>query len=558
MASGKLSPRQKMINMMYLVLTALLALQTSSEILEAFALIRESLHESEIHAETKNNDLRSAIEAKIKEEQEQGIQKNQYLLNVLSEANNETNKVISFINTELIPTLETIGQKDPTTGKIVNDKETEKNFQFWMGSGNQVESNGGRGAGKGKDLRDLLDGYVTWANEFISKNKLDSTLKFESITKDVNEGEGGTVKRTWEYHIFHGKPVIADLAMMEKFKMDVQNIESTILQLIKGKLGEVKFKIDSLIAQEAPISQVVAAGMPYESKIFVTMASKDVKPEYVGATTDASGMFGIYKTTANGNVIPNGKNEGEQSYSVLIKVPKTDGSIQELKVSGKFTVRRPELVVTSASVQILYKDCGNKINADVPALGDLYNPDFTKSTGGTVIPSTQNKKEVTLVPTGSAFKLIVFSNTNGQSVKVGERDYKVIAPPTPQIEIVDMKGSQISLTTPIPKNSTIIIKVKPNADFKSALPKDARYSCNSVKVMVQDGLGPVKTVENIPCSGKNLESGVQISLASAMKPYPPGTKVFLEIDVVNRINFQNKQVKENLNIYQRTFPLTTK
>lgn len=60
-------PRQKMINMMYLVLTALLALNVSSQILEAFKTVDNSLNNATSIIEKKNVELFKSFEAKLKD-----------------------------------------------------------------------------------------------------------------------------------------------------------------------------------------------------------------------------------------------------------------------------------------------------------------------------------------------------------------------------------------------------------------------------------------------------------------------------------------------------------
>ena len=76
MAGGNLSPRQKMINMMYLVLTALLALNVSAEILHSFEQIGDSLRNSAFRIAGKNSEHSSDIKAHIEDEIKQNNKRN--------------------------------------------------------------------------------------------------------------------------------------------------------------------------------------------------------------------------------------------------------------------------------------------------------------------------------------------------------------------------------------------------------------------------------------------------------------------------------------------------
>ena len=539
MAGGNLSPRQKMINMMYLVLTALLALNVSAEILDAFKSLRDSLHESAESFGEKNKDTQGGIKAKIAEEVGTGNRKNEHLIAMVDMVEKKANEVVGAINAR-IKVLEEISGLDPATGDMPNMKDTEANYQYWMGAGKD-DANGGRGDGEALKLKTELNGFVDWANEFIAK---DDTAKMSDLAKSpfkhLAEDHEGQV---WEFHTFHGKPVVADMALMEKFKLDVQEVHSDLLNYVKAKLGAVTFKIDSLIAVDAPESRVVAAGMKFETKLFVAMSSSEIKPEFLGGgvSTDKSGNFGTLTQTAPGG-FAKGQTEKEVSYGATIKVPRADGGIEELKVQGKYTVRKPEVVITSASVQNLYSNCGNTINVDCPALGEFYSPRFT-ATEAQVLPSSTDKRIVTLVPTGKTCVLGVSSLTNGQNIKIDDIKYRVIKPPRPEI-ILEVLGKEYNGSSPIPGKADCKVKLKPDSDFRNALPKDARYVIDNIDLLSQRSLGAPTKVGAFSGSGRDAVAGVSVPLGNSLKSDPPGTKIFFKIGTVYRLNFQNKKVEE--------------
>lgn len=540
MAGGNLSPRQKMINMMYLVLTALLALNVSAEILEAFRSLRDSLAESAESFAEKNKDTQGGIKAKITEEVSQNNRKNEYLMAVTDAVEKEANGMIAKIDVR-IKKLEEICGLDPATGEMSNMKELEENYQYWMGAGGDG-ANGGRGAGEAFNLKKELDGFVDWANGFVYDQKLvvDSGGKKEPLfNKMCNDSK----EHVWEYHTFHGKPVVADLAMMEKFKLDVQEIHSDLLGLVKAKLGSVTFKIDSLIAVDAPVSRVVAAGMKFETKLFVAMSSSDIKPEFVGngITTDKGGASATMTFTAPGG-FAKGQTEKEAAYHAVIKVPKTDGTIAELKVEGKYTIRKPEVVITSASVQNLYANCGNTINVDCPALGEFYNPKFT-ATEAQVLTSGTDKRVITIVPTGKTCVLGVSSLTNGQNIKIDDIKYKVIKPPRPEI-VLEVLGKEYNGATPIPAKADCKVKLRPDSDFRNALPKDARYVIDNIDLLAQTSLGAPTKVAAFSGNGKDAAAGVSVPLGNSLKGNAPGTKIYFKIGNIYRLNFQNKRIEE--------------
>ncbi|HHG84794.1 MAG TPA: hypothetical protein ENJ82_08585, partial [Bacteroidetes bacterium] len=340
MAGGKLSARQKMINMMYLVLTALLALNVSAEILDAFDSLRASLKSSAETFAEKNMDTKGQILDKVQEEMSTGNIKNQGLIKLAGDVEKETNVVINYLN-ELTDSLNSIAEWDELIKEYHNIKETELNFQYWMGAGKD-QMNNGRGDGAAIRLKAKLDDFVKFARDFIAANDTGGTsrIKFSEIAidpeNDPRVSESNPGKNTpWEYYTFHSKPVIADLAMMEKFKLDVQGVHSELLNFIKAKLGAVKFKIDSLILVDAPTSRVVAAGMKFETKLFVAATSKDAVPEFSGSgsvrSTDG-GYAAMMSMTASGG-FGKGQNEKEASYNATAVISDASGGKQSLRLS---------------------------------------------------------------------------------------------------------------------------------------------------------------------------------------------------------------------------------
>ena len=143
-------------------------------------------------------------------------------------------------------------------------------------------------------------------------------------------------------------------------------------------------------------------------------------------------------------------------------------------------MRRPEVVVRSKALQILYKDCGNVVDVDVPSLGENYNPDFSKSTGGAIIKSTTSKREITIVPTARDYTLAVYSNTNGQSVKIENLKYNVVKPNQPRIAMFT-NGQEINGQQGLKKSQTVTVKLIPEPEFARTLPRDARYRAGNIK-----------------------------------------------------------------------------
>jgi len=566
MASGKLTPRQKMINLMYLVLTALLALNVSAEVLQAFQNLADSLQNTANEFEENNTDLASAIKAAIDKEVAQGSRKNEPLKAEVDAVRAKVDSMVSKLKGYAEALFsESVAGRDPETGRIKRLDERENNYRFWMGK--EDVANNGRGEGKALEMHQALDSFVSWANRFYAQYN-NGTLPnngkgFDRLCLDPKENpyvkEKEAKDKTWEYFTFHMTPAVANLAVLYKYVNDVRVIENNLLELLKTKLGQVTFKIDSLVLVDAPRSEIVVAGMRFETRVFVAATSSEAKPQFSGSGNmklEGGGYTAIFTIPANATVIPAGQRKGKQNYTVTARVPKADGSFQELRLSKSFEVVKPEIVVTSAAVQLLYSECGNDLNIDVPALGELYDPVITAD-NAQVLPSKQSKKKFRVVPRGGAktCRLDVKTRLGGAVVDLGDLNYKVVPPPRPSLRVY-VNNEPYNGTSPVPRTSTVRIRVEPDRDFAQSLPEDARYIIESPEVKVVRGLAGAQVVGTLPSSKVATSPSVQVDLTDYARGLQPGNVLYIQFKDVSRVNFQNKQVKENFAINELVFSIT--
>lgn len=562
MASGKMSPRQKMINMMYLVLLALLAINISAEILNAFENIRNKLNKSAQNALSNSDAFITSMKEEIKEEiANEGKRSNEGLLDTLDQIKGKTAQLIGTLENHISKMTEIAGV-NPETGQLEKKDETEKNEQYWLGVGKEQEANDGRGNAEAFKLHQEMDSYIKYLVDIYNGQLKDpkatrQKLEEEYMTQDP-EATATLDKeaKNWERFTFEG-PVIANMATLEAMKLDVYEKEKILLDLLNTRLGVATFKADKVVAINAPTATIVPAGLQFETKLFVAMSSSQLLPKFGSSSGSIKQEPGASVATltipASGGVIPAGKSEGVQSYTASIQVPKATGGFETLSVEGKFTVRKPEIVITSAAVQNLYRNCGNDVNIDVPALGDQYSPKIDASQA-TVIPSQKTPKKFRIVPTGSSCKVTVNSVTGGKTIKVGDVDYKVINPPRPGINMA-VNGKPYNGSTMVPKTSRIALRIEPDDDFRSALPEDAQYGITSVDVLAQLSLGPPTQVNQVNCAGQDATKSIEVALGTRVREARPGTKVYVRINEIYRVNFQKKRVPERFNEIERTLSL---
>ncbi len=564
MAGGKVSPRQKMINMMYLVLLALLAMNVSAEILNAFENIRQKLSISVQNSQENVNAFIDNMKEEINDEiKNENKRTNAGLLDTLDQVKQQTSQIIELLDKHIVTLRDSISGVIPETGELKRKDDTEHNLQYWMGQGAEQERNDKRGAGQAYGLHQALDKYFSNIMNVYNGNVKEASdkLKPEDILiQDPDKGDShdGT-KKTWERYTFEG-PLIANLATLEALKLDVYEAEKSLLDLLNGRLGVATFKINKVVPVNAPTATIVPAGLQFQTKLYVAMSSDAIKPSFSSSSgkidSEDGGNSAVLTIPASGSVIPKGKKEGLQKYSATIRVPKATGGFDILPVEGQFTVRTPEIVVTSAAVQVLYRNCGNDINVDVPALGEYYNP-VIKGSNAQVIQSKKGKVKFRVIPTARECILNVSSVTNGKTTKIGNVNYKVIKPPKPTIDMA-INGKRTAGTTPVPKTSKVLVKVVPDNEFKGALPEDASYGITSVDVLAQLSLGPPQKVNSTP-GGICSERPIQISLGTRVRQAPSNTKVYIRLNEIYRRNFKGQNIPDKrFSEVERTLSLVVK
>lgn len=547
--------------MMYLVLLALLAMNVSAEIVNAFENIKVKLNRSAVEAKTNANDFISAMKAEITDEEKNSgkIENIGLRDDTLDVVMSKTNEMIQILNGHILHMEDSIAKRDPVTNALINKTETEKNLQYWMGSGKVQEENDNRGGGKAYALHQELDDYVEWlvamhnsqiksGSDSAGNNNDDQlmVLSEELLTFDPDPTllqDGGS--KTWELYTFEG-PVVANTANLEAIKLDIFEKQKKLLDRFNERLGVATFKADKVVALVAPEAIIVPAGLQFKARLFAVLSSESIAPSFSSGSgsiqpEEGNKSVGVLTVGASGSVIPRGKNEGTQSYSATIRVPKATGGFEDLAVEGQFTVRKPEIVVTSAAIQILYANCGNDVNIDVPALGDNYNPRIT-ATNAEVITNQQSKIKFRIVPKARTCKVSVSSNTNGQNIKIGDLDYKVIQPPKPSIDI-RVNGQRVT-GAPVPKTSSVQVRLVPDEDFKSSLPADSRYTISTIEVKAQLSLGPPQKVNEVNVNGADATRPIAVALGTRVRQARPGTTVYIVVNDIYRVNFQNQRIKD--------------
>ncbi len=353
MAGGKLSPRQKMINMMYLVLTAMLALNVSKDILKALTKLDESLETTISTVDAKNQDSYDALRnaASEKESAKPAYQKSQKVKQVTSE-------LFTYIE-ELKDTLVGVsgGWEDPekTIPKALDNKSKPLNFLV-------AEA----GPKKATELKEKIEAFRA---EMIKLADNDPAIKanIEKVFSTEKEMEGDK-EVSWEQASFGEYPLGAILPFLTDIQARVRNSEAELLNLLIKSIdaGTVKFnKVDAMVI--AP-SSYVTQGDVYEARVFLAAYDDTQDPQMT--IQDANGNNIELDRIENGQgflKIP-ATGVGQRTWGGTITIKQTDGEKQYNIPQQTFTVAPPSVVISPSKMNVLYRGVDNPLEIGVPGV----------------------------------------------------------------------------------------------------------------------------------------------------------------------------------------------
>ncbi|SJZ34267.1 type IX secretion system protein PorM/GldM [Sediminibacterium ginsengisoli] len=341
-------PRQKMINMMYLVLTALLALNVSSEILNAFKTVDRSLMTASEIVEKKNTDIFKSFQKKIADPKTQA--KAQEWFPKAEKAKVLADQVYEYINQLKAELKKESGLK--IENGVENYKEDDLDAPTRL-----LVSSPPNGKAKGAELFAKLQNFRNQLLEIDPeiKSEIGPNLPLDLRVPKTNNEAG---KDDWAFNYFHMTPTVAAITILSKFQNDIKNSEAQVVEFCHKKIGEVEIIYDEFQAFAGTNSQYLMPGEELVITAGVGAFSKAAKPSI---TVDGASVplkedgAAEYKTTVN--------TSGAGTKKVRISYIKPDGTTATVEKEVKYTVGVPAgLVVSTDRTRVFYRGIENPLS----------------------------------------------------------------------------------------------------------------------------------------------------------------------------------------------------
>ncbi len=497
MAGAKETPRQKMIGMMYLVLTALLALNVSKEVLNSFILINDSLVVTNKNFTNKNEYQYNAFDKALlndKEKVKKWYDKAQTIRNEADALYEHVEELKQYLimrtdkldSTEIkkfrsdVENANGFEQKAAAQAIIdsifsmrnVNSKDnydTPTNIMIGGEEGKLKEGphTASELVGKLNGFKDLL---ISQIDPSKGQNIIDAlTINFDTETElRINKTE----YEPWPMANFYHIPLAAVITNLSKIQTDVRNAESDVVKYLFREVDAGDFKFDVLTAKVIG-PNLVFQGDDYKANIFVAAYSSTQDPLVAIGKVDTSTLEIVGKADSSSIEISDGvgtytvkaTRDGLQKYEGLISIKNPGGEgYTPYRFEGEYMVMKSGVVVSPTKMNVLYRGVKNPISISVPGVApELVKPSLA---GGTLSADSKAGKGnyIAKVKGGSKATVNVSAEIDGKMRTMGKFEFRVKDVPNPVATIAGKEEGLVSAAR-LAAAPTVIPKMK-NFDFE--------------------------------------------------------------------------------------------
>ncbi|TCD12578.1 gliding motility protein GldM [Pedobacter frigidisoli] len=493
MAGGKETTRQRMINIMYLVLLAMLALNVSDTVLDAFKNINDSLDTSKNNVNTSINQLFSAFEnSKLKEEPARA----QPIYDKAKQAQAAADQLNNYIET-LKKEFTIAGNGiNAETGDLVNrdNQDIAYNIMINQKKADELKK-------KINETREKLISLLDPADR--------ANVSFSLEAKDPARKRKGNWQETY---FGEGTPLTAAVTILTKLQTDTKNAEAEVVKKLFGNMDKAQVNLDQFAAVAVAPTSYVIQGQPYTAEVFLTASDSRSTPDITVNGNKLSIKDG--KGTYTGGT----SSVGEFTWVGTVRVRQTDGQVKEYKTQPqKYQVAKPSASVSSTKMNVIYAGIANPFA--VSAAGFPLESVKASISAGSMSGGNGNYTvNVSGSQVGSEVSISVSANNAGKSVNLGVQKFRVKAIPAPIAKVGGRIGGDISSVQL--KSETSI-----DADLDD-FPFDVSFKILRYKITV---IKPRSEAVTIQGSGGNFAGAVR----AAMNAITPGSKVFFD-DIVSQ------------------------
>lgn len=410
----RMSPRQKMINLMYIVLTAMLALNVSSDVLDGFTQVHEGLRRSNSNVGQRNN----VILYQLEEFAAQNPDKGQVWLDRALDVRERTMLLSQFVDSLKLAIVTKADGKNADVNNILNRDDLEAASVTMLKPNSDL----------GETLRRRIDDYRDYISELMPDSVKRQSIQ-DALSTEPVKTKGTIAPMLWEENQFEQKPVVAAITLLTKLQNDLLYAEGEALQTLYSQIDAGDVRVNEINAFVIPDSRLVMRGAPYKANIVLAAVDTTARPEiFIGGRQVPGGKYEV-----------NTGSTGTFDYSGYINLPMPDGTMAQHKFQSSYTVIEPMATVSATMMNVLYAGIDNPISISVPgvpmsAISATMNNGTLSRSGDSWIAHPQS--------IGQDAVITVTADMEGRKTNVANMTFRVrkLPDPTPYIVYNDGKA----------------------------------------------------------------------------------------------------------------------
>ena len=515
MAGYKETPRQKMIGMLYLVLTALLALNVSKDILEAFVTVNDGLEQTNRTFENKNAMLYADFSIQLAQQED----KVRPFYDKAQKAKELSDRMVQYIrdlSTDVVAYTE--------FGVRPVDDNSHRSHERWKEAFNTkledfkkkdnydkpivvlIPNTSDHKSGRAHQLNLELQNYK---KEMLAL--LDDKALADSIDLGFNYQPSWNkqYKRemSWEFNTFYRTVLAANVVIFNKMIAEVRNAEADIVARLISNITRMDFKFDEIDAKIVPVSMMIPQGSQYEATLFV--AAYDTK------TPIRAIINGQQHTGDSGKVVFRTPSGGEGDHKVegqIFVFDPSTGTEKPYDFSTSYSVFRPTATVSATRMNVFYRDLENPLSVSVPGVSH-GNVSVSISAGHQLV-SQGGGNYIVKPGAGRDATITVSARIGTQSQTMGSFPYRIrnVPPPTPLF--AGSKGGPIA-------KQQIVANPVASAYLEEFLFEGVNFTVSSFNFVIRERSGILTT---LPQRGNRLDASAIAKVQAASR----GERIFIE------------------------------
>ena len=395
------TPRQKMIGIMYLVLTAMLALNVSASILNGYLQVDDSLHAAIETTEESN----AALYARFQVALEKNPGKTQDWYDKAQQVKDSSAVFYAYVqNFKNQMVFMSEGDTTRVNVKVADlSRKDDTNIPHYYA----LE------LGNATELKEKIKGYRDFLIDITGKTPvLDTELNKIFSTDSIDDGSG---MKSWEHTVFQDMPMCASITILTKLQNDIRHYEGKAVEALMSATDAGDLRVNKFNAYVIPSANYVVKGTKYTAQVILAAIDSTQTPEYYvnGQKLNSNGVYEVIANTV-----------GVQKIIGKIGYMDQQGVMQYLPFEREYTVGEPTATISNTDLNIMYRAYDNPFSVSVPGVGnDLVqlkcaHAQVTRQTDGSwvIVPSKTSP---------DILKVEAYANMNGSLLSMGSQEFRI-------------------------------------------------------------------------------------------------------------------------------------